>query len=84
MARKSSIWQPYRGFFEAGRIGTGFLVLLMQLSLVFWPLAIRLSRQLDEERNVQHMLNAIAQDYPVGPERMSSKKRFRHVRGKLP
>jgi len=54
---------PFRVFFEAGLIGQGILVLLLQLSLVFWPLAVRRARHFQECAGVQRLLDAFSQSH---------------------
>jgi hypothetical protein len=54
---------PFERFFAAGFYGRGALVLLLQLSLVFWPLAIRMARQFEEARGVQKFLDQLAAQY---------------------
>ncbi len=48
-------------------------MLLLQLTLVFWPLAIKMARNFDEARNVQAFLDTLAARYPAAP----GPKRFR-------
>ncbi len=80
MAQKISIWQPHRRFFEAGQHGNGVLVIILQFSLIFWPLAIKMARRFEEDLRVQDMLNSFAQAnqdrFPLRPS-----KRFRHAGG---
>ena len=54
---------PFERFFAAGLYWRGSWVLLLQLSLVFWPLAIRMARQYEEARGVQKYLDQLAAQY---------------------
>lgn len=54
---------PCLSFFSAGQTGNGFLALLMQASLVFWPAAARWSRDSQERENIEHMLEELSDTY---------------------
>jgi hypothetical protein len=63
MAANTHKLLPFRRFFAAGMYGRGALVLLLQMSLVFWPLALRMARQHEEARGVQKVLDQLAAKY---------------------
>jgi hypothetical protein len=69
---------PAAAFFDDGQVFTGSLVLLMQLSIVLAPLAVRLGRQLDERHNVERILFELSEQHrpPIDPYAMPT-KRFR-------
>ena len=62
---------PCASFFSEGRLLLGFIVLLMQLSLVLWPAAIRLSRRTSERSGVEKLLAA---SHAIRPLRASNEE----------
>ena len=80
MANKYGVFLPCRTFFAAGLYGRAILVLLLQLSLIFWPIAIRLARNFNEARGVQNLLNEFSYRYHVlEGYRGTPAKRFRRL-----
>ncbi len=77
MPAKISALLPCVTFFSAGRIADGAANLLMQLSLVAWPLAVHWARQFNEQRYVNRMLNEFSAAYPLPLQSAKPGKRFR-------
>lgn len=71
---------PCSAFFNEGRFFVGLVVLLMQVSLVFWPLAIRWARNLHERSGVERMLYELSETHrlPADPY-AAPMKRFRQA-----
>jgi hypothetical protein len=61
---KSSVL-PCLTFFAAGRVVPGLLTLLMQMTVLFWPVAARMAREFDEARGLERMLSEISQSYKL-------------------
>jgi hypothetical protein len=53
--------------FRAGRVTLGLLMVAMQLSIVFWPVAVRWARGLGHECRVQVLLDQISVNYAYQP-----------------
>jgi len=70
-------WFPCRLFFAAGRMKLGIIALLMQMSLVFWPMASDWARQFSRDADLEKRLDELVRDYrlPVTEDRLP-KKRF--------
>jgi hypothetical protein len=62
MDRPEIFW-PCRIFFEAGKARTGLVVLMLQASLIGWPLAVRMARRFMKPREVTAMLDAFSRRY---------------------
>jgi uncharacterized protein (DUF2236 family) len=56
----SLILRPWAGARAQGRIGFARLLFFMQISLVFWPAAVRAAMRLEQERQKQGLLDALA------------------------
>jgi hypothetical protein len=54
---------PWFSAFRAGRVVLGLSMLVMQLSLFLWPMAMRLEREFANERRVQALLDQISVNY---------------------
>lgn len=54
------IMRPWEGARAAGRKGFAILLFLMQVSLVFWPAAVRAAYRLERERQKQALLDELA------------------------
>ena len=73
---------PCLTFFVAGRVMSGLLVLLMQASLVLWPLAIRMAHQLNESSAIDRILNELSAAYKLPAESHHlARKRLRTLDG---
>jgi hypothetical protein len=72
---KSSIL-PCLTFFAAGRLARGLLILLMQVTVLFWPTAARMAREFDEARLLDRMLTEISQSYKL-PDSLHARARRR-------
>jgi len=80
MALRLEVWLPCASFFAAGRLGPGIAAIFMQLSLVFWPLAIRWARGTVDQSNIERMLAELAERHrvPADPYALPA-KRFRQA-----
>jgi hypothetical protein len=56
----SLILRPWASARAQGRIGFARLLFLMQISLVFWPAAVRAAQRLEQERQKQGLLDELA------------------------
>jgi hypothetical protein len=80
MSNWSQTYLPCAAFFRAGRFLPGVGVLLMQLSLVFWPAAIRMARGMNEQSGVERLLAELSERHrlPLDPYGKPA-KRFRQA-----
>jgi hypothetical protein len=80
MSNWSQTYLPCAVFFRAGRILPGIGVLLMQISLVFWPMASRMARGMNEQSAVERLLAELSERHrlPVDPYAKPA-KRFRQA-----
>jgi len=62
---KAVTWLPCSLFFAAGRTMLGITVLLMQLSVVLWPVASSWARQFVRETQMEKRLDELVRDYRV-------------------
>ena len=71
---------PCAIFFAEGQIFKGLAALLMQISLILWPLAARWAERSAESFGVEKLLAELAQAHraPVDPYAPPAKK-FRHI-----
>jgi hypothetical protein len=75
---KSHVWLPCAAFFSDGQLWFGILALLMQLSLVYWPAAVRWSRRSQEQVGVEKLLAEFSTAYKVPSDPYAApKKTFR-------
>ncbi len=56
---------PCTVFFKAGKTGAGIATLLMQLSILFWPVAIAMARTARKQSAIETILADYAAQYPV-------------------
>jgi hypothetical protein len=63
MRLKVNVLLPCVTFFAAGRVGMGAAALMMQLSLFFWPTAVRMAREYSESHAVDRMLISLSETY---------------------
>ncbi|WP_297491679.1 hypothetical protein [Acidocella sp.] len=54
------IMRPWEGARLAGRNGFALLLFFMQISLVFWPAAVRAAQRLQREGQKQALLDQLA------------------------
>jgi hypothetical protein len=80
MRLKLDVWFPCASLFARGRIALGLLALVMQMSLIFWPLASKWARGSADQSNVERMLAELseANRVPVDPYAQPL-KRFRQA-----
>lgn len=70
---------PCATFFAAGRTGGGLLALLLQISLVGWPLAYRMARQIGDDHAVERKLSELSAAYEVPAALRQRPRRFQAV-----
>jgi len=81
---------PCVTFFKAGKVLSGAIALLMQLSVLLWPAAVAWARENEEQAAINALLADYALKYPVPMsvlvDQMRRRKgaRFAHQRGFLP
>jgi hypothetical protein len=64
------LWRPWAGAYAERRFGLAALIIFMQISLVFWPVAVRLARRVELAREKQRLLDILAEVHaPPRPER---------------
>ncbi len=80
MSDWSQTYLPCAVFFRAGRVFSGIGVLLLQLSLVFWPVASRMARGMNEQSGVERLLAELSERHrlPADPYGKPA-KRFRQA-----
>jgi hypothetical protein len=67
-------------FFAQGRVASGLLALLMQVSLVLWPAATRWARSAIEKSGVEKFLAELAAENHVKPDPYAQPtKKFRQL-----
>ncbi len=77
MEQRRCIFCPFYVFFVKGRYWLGLGVLLLQVSLIFWPMAARIARRHVEAQSVQRVLNELSDAYKVPRDQNPfAKKRF--------
>jgi hypothetical protein len=77
MSERVNALLPCVTFFAAGRRVEGFVNLLMQVTLVLWPVAVQWARQIQEARVINRLLDEFADAYRVPVQRAKPGKRFR-------
>ncbi len=72
---------PCAVFFSEARPVAGGMALLLQVSLVFWPLAARWAAQACERAGIERLLNELSETNraPEDPYRYPAVKKFRQV-----
>jgi hypothetical protein len=56
---------PCMVFFKAGKTGAGIATLLMQLSILLWPVAIAMARAARKQSAIETILADYATQYPL-------------------
>jgi len=80
MSLKLSSLFPCVSFFSKGRLVTASLVLLMQLSIILWPIAVRWARTLNERHGVEKLLAELSETHRVPSDPYAAPtKRFRQL-----
>lgn len=71
---------PCAAFFNEGRVFLGFVALLMQASLIFWPIAARWARQMNERSGVEKLLAELSETHRVPVDQYAqAPKKFRQL-----
>ncbi len=73
-ATKPSAMFPSGVFFSAGRSLAGIAALLMQISLILWPLAVRWARRSVEQSGKDKILAELSDQHRLDPYVRASKK----------
>lgn len=58
--QNNMILRPWAGPREQGHTGTAALLLIMQISLVLWPAAVRAAHRMEQARQRQVLLDELA------------------------
>jgi hypothetical protein len=75
--RNGHILFPARPAFAVGHYGRGMLLLAMQVSLVLWPLAVRMAKKSDAAQGVQSLLDTLSDQHRRADPAAPPEKRFR-------
>jgi len=81
---------PCIAFFKGGKVQSGVIALLMQLSVLFWPAAVAWAREYEHQTAISSLLADYASKYPVPMSvlvdqyRPRTRAKFSHQRGFLP
>ncbi len=75
MADEISILFPSKSFFAAGQYAQAAALVLLQLTIVLWPVSVRLARNHAEARGAQRLLDDMSRRYAATGNR--AMKRFR-------
>jgi hypothetical protein len=76
MAIKTSTLLPCATFFARGQAALGVVALLMQLSLVLWPVAARWAGKTTDAGSVDRMLAELSETHKIPVGHIQPKKRF--------
>jgi hypothetical protein len=78
---KVNVLLPCATFFAAGKGLAGAIALLMQASVVLWPVAYRMARQLNEADAVDRKLSELSSTYKLPNHAIfaAPSKRFRQA-----
>jgi len=68
---------PCATFFSAGRTKAGILALLLQLSLVFWPVAVKQARICRKQMAIASKLAEYSSKYELPKHALWDRRRFR-------
>ncbi len=81
MRSKVNVLLPCATFFAAGRGLAGTATLLMQASIILWPVAHRMARQVHEADAVDRKLNELSSAYKLPNHAIfaNPSKRFRQA-----
>ncbi|WP_298282775.1 hypothetical protein [Acidocella sp.] len=72
---------PCAKFFADGRTGAGLVALLMQATIVLWPLAARWAAQAHERLRIERLLDELSESNlpAVDPYASAPRKKFRQL-----
>jgi len=76
MAIKSSALFPCSVFFARGQVGMGIVTLLMQITIVLWPVAASMAGKTTGGTNVDSMLAELSEANKVPLGHIKPKKTF--------
>ncbi len=80
MTSKVSMLSPCVTFFSAGRPGAGSLSLLMQMTILLWPLAFAWARHFNRAAGVKQVLSDFSCAYKIPRSaHVRPRKRFRRA-----
>jgi hypothetical protein len=76
MAIKSSALFPCGVFFARGQVGMGIVTLLMQITIVLWPVAASMAGKTSSAENVDSVLAQLSETHKVPMGHIKPKKTF--------
>ena len=80
MTFRFSVVLPFVSFFEKVRILLGVVALLMQMTIVLWPLAARMARDTDERFSVEKLLDELSDTHRAPAEPFTrAPRKFRQL-----
>ncbi len=80
MSRNVSVLSPCVTFFLAGRTSAGLLNLMMQITLLLWPIAFAWARHFNRAAGVRRVLTGFSITYKVPRSaHVRPRKRFRRA-----
>ncbi len=81
ISSKLSVLLPCSAFFTEGRIFAGTMALLMQLTLILWPVAARWARSTGQQTGMEKKLAELSETHRVhvDPYAKQPEKKFRQL-----
>jgi len=79
MDKKSNALLPCSAFFARGQVSMGIITLLMQLSIVLWPVASRWASKTTKSSGLERMLAELSETHKLPIGHFQPKKRFTQV-----
>jgi hypothetical protein len=71
------LWFPAGRFFNDGRLGFALVLVALQATIVFWPLAVSLARRHMERLGVERLLAELAEAHRPNFDEALPMKSFR-------
>jgi hypothetical protein len=63
MNTSSPLWFPAGRYFSDGRVAFALILLILQATIIFWPLAISMARRHMERLGVERLLAELAETH---------------------
>jgi len=77
MNSSSALWFPAGRFFNDGRLLFGLILLVLQVTIIFWPLAISIARRQVNRLGVERLLAELSDAYRPASAAGAPGKSFR-------
>lgn len=77
MNSSSALWFPAGRFFNDGRVAFALILLVMQATIIFWPLAISIARRQMNRLGVERLLAELSDAYRPASATSGPGKSFR-------